>query len=73
MSLLPVSSKAFFTPGNQCLSYVKEFETSIYREIQEHSRKTINIQFRLKILILKFLFWKADVTLPVLGMSKLTI
>lgn len=54
--------------------YVIEFATSIYREIQENSSKTtINIQFRLKILILKFLFWKAVVILPVLGMSKLTI
>lgn len=54
--------------------YATEFATSIYREIQENSSiTTINIQFRLKILILKFLFWKAVVTTPVLGMSKLTI
>lgn len=43
--------------------YVIKFATSIYREIQENSSKTtINIQFRLKILILKVLFWKAVVT-----------
>lgn len=41
--------------------YATEFATSIYREIQENSSiTTINIQFRLKILILKFLFWKAS-------------
>lgn len=54
--------------------YATELTISIYREIKENSRKnTINTQFRFKMLISNSVFWKAAVTLTVLGMSKLTI
>lgn len=41
--------------------YVTELSFSIYREIKENYRKNIiNIQFRLKMLILKFSFLESS-------------
>lgn len=41
--------------------YATEFAISIYREIKENSReKSINTQFRFKMLILKFSFLESS-------------